>query len=65
VASWWYRRDEIAAEAGKLIDVLRWHTGALVDLNWPAPTAARRGRGRSRTKRNADKATTDTSGQPD
>src|SRR5262245_4841478 len=53
--------DEIAAEAGKLIAVLRRHTGALVDLSRPAPTAARRGRGRARTKRNADKAATDTS----
>jgi len=54
--------DEIAAEAGKLIDVLRGHTGALVDLSRPAPIAARRGRGRARTRRNADKAPTDTSG---
>jgi DNA topoisomerase III len=51
--------DEITGEAGKLIDVLRGHTGALVDLSRPAPTAARRGRGRARTKRNADKAQTD------
>jgi DNA topoisomerase III len=51
--------DDIAAEAGKLIDVLRGHTGPLVDLSRPAPTAARRGRGRARTKRNADKAQTD------
>ncbi|MBO0742379.1 MAG: DNA topoisomerase III, partial [Hyphomicrobiaceae bacterium] len=54
--------DEIAAEAGKLIDVLRGHTGALVDLSRPAPTAARRGRGRAGTKRNADEAPTVTSG---
>src|SRR5262249_22426664 len=54
--------DEIAAEAGKLIDVLLQHTGAMVDLSRPAPIAARRGRGRARTKRNADKAATDTSG---
>ena len=54
--------DEIAAEAGKLIDVLLQHTGAMVDLSRPAPIAARRDRGRARTKRNADKAATDTSG---
>ena len=54
--------DEIAAEAGKLIDILRQHTGALVDLSRPAAIAARRGRGRARTKRNADKAATNTSG---
>jgi len=54
--------DEIAAETGKLIDVLRGHTGALVDLSRPAPSAARRGRGRARNKRNADKEPTDTSG---
>ena len=54
--------DEIAAEAGKLIDVLRGHRGALVDLSRPAPTAARLGRARARTRRNADKAATDTSG---
>ena len=54
--------DEIAAEAAKLIAVLRQHTGALVDLSRPAPIAARRGRGRARTKRSADKAVTDTSG---
>jgi DNA topoisomerase-3 len=54
--------DEIAAEAGNLIAVLRQHTGALVDLSRPAPIAARRARGRARTKRNADKAETDTSG---
>ena len=51
--------DDIAAEAGKLIDVLRGHTGPLVDLSRLAPTAARRGRGRASTKRNADKAQTD------
>ena len=51
--------DEIAAEAGKLIDVLRGYTGALVDLSRPVPTATSRGRGRARTKRNADKAQTD------
>jgi DNA topoisomerase-3 len=54
--------DEIAAEAGKLIDVLRRHTDALVDLSRTAPNATWRGRGRARTKRNADKALTDTSG---
>jgi len=54
--------DEIAAEAGKLIAVLRQRTGALVDLSPPVPIAARRGRVRARTKRNADKAETDTSG---
>src|SRR5262249_51947138 len=54
--------DEIAAEAGKLIAVLRRHTGAVVDLSRPAPIATRRRRGRARTKRNADKAETDTSG---
>jgi len=31
--------DEIAAEAAKLIAVLRQHTGALVDLSRPAPIA--------------------------
>jgi len=35
--------DEIAAEAAKLIAVLRQHTGALVDLSRPAAIAARRG----------------------
>src|SRR6516225_5745273 len=35
--------DEIAAEAGKLIAILRRHTGALVDLSRPAAIAARRG----------------------
>jgi DNA topoisomerase-3 len=51
--------DEIAAEAEKLIAVLRQHTGALVDLSRPAAIAVRRGRGRGRTNRNADKAATD------
>src|SRR5262245_60222794 len=54
--------DEIAAEAEKLIDVLRRHTGPSVNLRQPVPTATRRGRGRARTKHNADKAATDTSG---
>src|SRR5262245_64039518 len=54
--------DEIAAEAGKLIAVLCQHTGALVDLGRPVSIAARRGRGRARTKRDADKAATDTYG---
>jgi len=54
--------DEIAAEAAKLIAVLRQHTGALVDLSRPAPIAGRRSRGRARAQRNADKAATDTSG---
>ena len=54
--------DEIAAEAAKLIAVLRQHTGALVDLSRPAPIAGRRSQGRARTQRNADKAATDTSG---
>src|SRR5215467_10938816 len=52
--------DEIAAEAEKLIDVLRRHTGPSVNLSQPVPTATRRGRGRARTKHNADKAVTDT-----
>jgi DNA topoisomerase-3 len=37
--------NEIAAEAAKLIAVLRQHTGALVDLSRPAPIAGRRSRG--------------------
>ena len=53
--------DEIAAEAAKLIAVLRQHTGALVDLSRPAPIAGRRSRGRARTQRNADKAAPRTS----
>jgi DNA topoisomerase III len=54
--------DEIASEAGKLIDILRRHTGALLDLSQPAPTATRRSRARARTKRNSDAAGTDASG---
>lgn len=54
--------DEIAAEAGKLITVLRQHTGALVNLSQPAPTATRRGRGQAQSKRKVDKASTRTSG---
>ena len=54
--------DGIADEAGKLIDALRRHTGALLDLNQRAPTATRRVRARAKTKRHADEAATDTSG---
>jgi DNA topoisomerase-3 len=54
--------DEIAAEAGNLITVLRQYAGALVNLSQPAPTATRRGRTKARSKRNVDKASTRTSG---
>jgi DNA topoisomerase III len=53
--------DEIAAEAGKLIDVLRGHRGALVDLSRPAPTAARRPRAKAQRRRKVDQATSSTS----
>ena len=52
--------DEIAAEAGKLIAVLRQHTGALMDLSRPAPIAARR-HVKAQRKRNADKTAPRTS----
>ena len=51
--------DEIAAEADKLITVLRQHTGALVNLSQLAET--RRGRRKVQSKRNVDKASTRTS----
>ena len=35
--------DEIAAEADRMINVLRQHTGTTVDLSQPAPVRARRG----------------------
>ena len=54
--------DEIADEAGKLIAVLRQHTGALVNLSQPASTATRRGRGKAKGKGKVDKASTRTSG---
>ena len=53
--------DEIAAEAGRLIDVLRGHTGPSVNLSQPVPTATRRGRGRAQRKRMDDKAAPRTS----
>jgi DNA topoisomerase-3 len=53
--------DEIAAEAGNLINVLRQHTGALVNLSQPASTGTRRGRRKARSKRNIAKASTRTS----
>jgi len=56
--------DEIAAEAGKLIAVMRQHTGALVNLSQPAPTATRRGRGKAQSKGKAAKASTHTLGSP-
>ena len=54
--------DEIAAEAGKLIAVMRQHTGALVNLSQPEPTATRRGRGKAQGKGKVGKASTRTSG---
>ena len=54
--------DEIAAEAGKLIAVMRQHTGALVNLSQPASTATRRGRGKAQGKGKVGKASTRTSG---
>ena len=54
--------DEIAAEAGKLIAVMRQHTGALVNLRQPASTATRRGRGKAQGKGKVGKASTRTSG---
>ncbi|MEE9475434.1 MAG: DNA topoisomerase, partial [Roseateles sp.] len=49
--------DEIAAEADRLITVLRQHNGGTVDLSQPAPVIVRRGRskvGRKGRKASAD-----------
>ena len=50
--------DEIAGEAGRLISVLRQHTGGTVDLGQPAPVGARRGRIKARRKGSANKHAT-------
>ena len=41
--------DEIASEAGRLIAVLRQHTGPTVDLSQPAPRVGNAGAGRQRS----------------
>jgi DNA topoisomerase-3 len=52
--------DEIAAEADRLIRVLRQHNGGTVDLSQPAPHRPRRGRSKTGRKSRAggDAATT-------